>query len=205
MILFIMLFTFSAADAQNKALNKALKKEYKTKMKELKKDGWQLAGSSRSLDVALLLHYEKLNDPSNRELPGEVSSCKSLNICRQAALNNACVYYASLAGSKLKGRVVSDMAVNQTSEDGSEEFDRMYAAYERLVEKEIKGEIEESFSIVRTNKNGQKEYRTFFLINEDAATKARIRAWENAARESQAAQQYGTKISEWIKEGFEIE
>ncbi len=97
------------------------------------------------------------------------------------------------------------MAVNQSSEDGSEEFDRMYAAYERLVEKEIKGEIQESFSIVRTGSNGQKEYRTYFLINEDAATKARIRAWENAVRESEAAQKYGTKISEWIKEGFEIE
>lgn len=205
MILFLSFFTVSTTEAQTKALNKALKKEYKTKIKELKKAGWELTGSSRSLDVALLLHYQKLSDPSNKELPGEVSSCKSLNICRQAALNNACVYYASLAGSKLKGRVVSDMAVNQTSDDGSEEFDRMYAAYERLVEKEIKGEIEESFSLVRTSANGQKEYRTYFLINEDAATKARIRAWENAAKESKAAQKYGTKISEWIKEGFTIE
>ena len=97
MILFISFFAVSATEAQNKRLNKALKKEYKTKMKDLKKGGWELAGSSRSLDVALLLHYEKLNDPSNKELPGEVSSCRSLNICRQAALNNACVYYASLS------------------------------------------------------------------------------------------------------------
>ena len=205
MILFIAFFSVSTVEAQNKALEKALKKEYKAKMKELKKDGWKLAGSSRSLEVALLLHYEKLSDPNNKELPGEVSSCKSINICRQAALNNACVYYASLAGSTLKGRIVADMSVNQLSEDGHEEFDKMYAAYERLVEKEIKGEIQESYSLVRTGENGQKEYRTYFLINEDAATKARVRAWENAAKESQAAQQYGTKISEWIKEGFEIE
>ena len=61
------------------------------------------------------------------------------------ALNNACVYYASLAGSTLKGRIVADMSVNQVSELG------------------------------------------------------------NVTKESQAAQQYGTKISEWIKEGFEIE
>ena len=61
------------------------------------------------------------------------------------ALNNACVYYASLAGSTLKGRIVADI-----------------------------------LSI-------------------------RFQSWENAAKESQAAQQYGTKISEWIKEGFEIE
>ena len=205
MILIIAFCTISTVAAQNKALNKALKKEYKAKMKELKKDGWQLAGSSRSLDVALLLHYEKLSDPNNKELPGEVSSCKSINICRQSALNNACIYYASLAGSKLKGRIVSDLGVNQNSDNGKEEFDKMYAAYERLVEKEIKGEITESFSLVRTNKNGQKEYRTYFLINEDAAAKARERAWENAAKESEAAKKYGTKISEWIKKGFDIE
>lgn len=205
LLMIVALFVFTPTFAQNKVLSKALKKEYKTKMKELKKDGWELAGSSRSLDVALLLHYEKLSDPENKELPGEVSSCMSLNICRQAALNNACTYYASLAGSKLKGRVVSDLAVNQTSIDASEEFDRMYAAYERLVEKEIKGEIQESFSIMRTNSTGQKEYRTYFLINETAATKARIKAWENAARESEAAQKYATKVSDWIKEGFEIE
>ena len=51
-----------ALNAQNnKALNKALKKEYKVKMKEFKKGGWMLYGSSRSLDVALLNHYGKLN------------------------------------------------------------------------------------------------------------------------------------------------
>jgi hypothetical protein len=205
MMIVIIGFSVSTTMAQNKALNKALKKEYKSKIKDLKKGGWELAGSSRSLDVALLLHYQKLNDLNNIELPGEVSSCKSLNICRQAALNNACVYYASLAGSKLKGRVVTDMGINQSSEDSSEEFDKMYIAYERLIEKEIKGEIQESFSIVRTNSNGQKEYRTYFLINEDSATKARIRAWENALRESEVAQKYASKISEWVKEGFLIE
>ena len=34
------------------------------------------------------------------------------------ALNNACVYFASLAGSTLKGRIVADMSVNQVSELG---------------------------------------------------------------------------------------
>lgn len=47
-------------NAQNKALEKALKKEYKTKMKEYKKEGWKVFGTSRSLEVALLTHYDKL-------------------------------------------------------------------------------------------------------------------------------------------------
>ena len=118
------------------------------------------------------------------------------------ALQNACAYYASLAGSKLKGRIVSDLAAN-ASGDLSAEFDKFYAAYERLVEKEIKGEIQASFSLLKKNANGSNELQTFFVINEDAATKARIRAWENAARESEVAQKYAKEVSDFIKEGFD--
>lgn len=44
--------------------------------------------------------------------------------------------------------------------------------------------------------------QVFYVINESEATKARIRAWENAARESEVAQKYATEVSEFIKEGF---
>lgn len=188
--------------AQSNVLKKELKKEYKKKIREFKKEGWKISGSSRSIEVALLTHYEKLNDENNRELVGEVSSGKSANLMSQAAINNACIKYASLAGSYLKGRVVSDGAIDQSSEDGSEEFDKMYQAYERLVSKEIRGEVSESFSIVRDKGNGTKEYKTFFLINEDAASKARIRAWEQAQKESEVAQKYADKVSEFVNEGF---
>ena len=192
--------------AQNKTLQKALKKEYKAKMKEYKKEGWKITASSRSLDVALLLHYEKLSDENSRELVGAVSNCRSINVCRQAALNNAAAYYASLAGSHLKGRVVSDLAVNQSDNDSNAEFDKLYAAYERCVEKEIKGEMMESYTISRTNgETGQKELQTYFIVNESEATKARIRAWENAQKESEAAQKYATEVSKFINEGFVVE
>lgn len=203
-LLLLVLFLGAApAVAQNKVLNKALKKEYKAKMKEYKKEGWKITASSRSLDVALLLHYEKLNDPNSHELVGAVSNCRSINICRQAALNNAAAYYASLAGSTLKGRIVADQATDQSGVDSSAEFDKMYAAYERLVEKEIKGEMQESYTISRTAKDGQKEIQTYFIVNEDAATKARIRAWDNAKKESEAARKYAGKVSDFIKEGFD--
>ena len=47
--------------------------------------------------------------------------------------------------------------------------------------------------------------QTFFVVNEDAASKARIRAYENALKESAAAQKYAEKVSEFIREGFEGE
>lgn len=188
--------------AQNKALEKALKKEYKTKMKEYKKEGWKIFGSSRSLQVALLTHYDQLKKLGDKgyEVVGICARYKSDNVGHQASINNACNTYARNAGSAVKGRVVSDMASN--GDDTSAEFDHFYAAYETLVEKEIKGELQESFCVYKELGNGEKMMQTYFIVNEDAASKARIRAYENALKESEAAQRYAEKVSKFVREGF---
>lgn len=205
MIIMAMVLAVPAMNAQNKILQKAMKKEYKTKMKQYNKEGWKLFGSSRSLDVALLKHYDKLETLGDNgyEVVGICAKYKSDNVGHQAAINNACNTYARNAGSHVKGRVVSDMASNGV--DPSAEFDHFYAAYESLVEKEIKGEMQESYAIYRDLGKGEKTMQVYFIVNEDAATKARIRAYENAMKESEAAQKYATKVSEFIKEGFEAE
>lgn len=193
----------ATVEAQNnKALEKALKKEFKEKKKELKKGKWQIFGSSRSLDVVLLSHYDKLNTMGEdaREIVGIASSFTSKNVGHQMAINNACITYAQQAGSSVKGRIASDMAGDGIDADA--EFDHFYAAYERLVEKEIKGEMQESFSIIREKEDGTFEMQTFFIVSEKAASKARIRAMENAAKESAAAQKYAEKVSEFVREGF---
>lgn len=192
-------------NAENRLLRRAQKKEYKTKMKQLKKEGWTLYGSSRSLDVALLSHYEKLETLGEKgyELMGEATKFSSKNVGKQTAINNACNIYAREAGSHVKGRIVSDLAGN--AEDVSAEFDHFYAAYETLVEKEIKGELKESFSIIHDNGDGTFSMQVYFVVDEDGASKARIRAFENALRESEAAQKYAEKVSDFIKEGFDTE
>lgn len=203
MFLLALCFVLPTVDAQNsKALNKALKKEYKTKMKEFKKGGWTLYGSTRSLDVALLSHYDKLNKEGEDayEIMGTCSQFKSKNVGHQTCLNNAANIYASQASRTLKGRIVSDMAGN--GDDASAEFDHFYAAYESLVQKEINGELKESFCIIKDNKDGTFEMQSFFVISESAATRARIRAYENALKESEAAQKYADKVSDFVRQGF---
>ncbi|MBQ6749751.1 MAG: hypothetical protein IJR02_03145 [Bacteroidaceae bacterium] len=204
-LLALIMFMPVAVNAQNKALQKALKKEYKTKMKEYKKESWKIFGTSRSLEVALLTHYDKLTTlgENGYEVVGICARYKSDNVGHQAAINNACNTYARNAGSHVKGRVVSDIASN--GDDTSAEFDHFYAAYETLVEKEIKGELQESYSIYKVLGNGEKTMQTFFIVNEDAATKARIRAYENALKESEAAQKYAEKVSQFVREGFKEE
>ena len=206
-VMFLLAFCLVApvVDAQNKALEKELKKEYKDRKKELKKGGWEIFGTSRSADVTLLKHFDKLNTLGDdaKEVVGIASRFKSKNVGKQMAVNNACLTYAQAAGSYVKGRVMSDMAGDGVDAEG--EMDNFYAAYERLVEKEIRGEMEESYSIIRDNGDGTFELQTYFIVNESAASKARIRAMEEAAKESAAAQKYANQISEFVQEGFEAE
>ena len=205
LIMFLMAICLLAphVDAQNKTLEKARKKEYKTKMKEYQKENWKLFGSTRSLDVALLTHYDKLNNlgEDGHEIVGIASKFKSKNVGKQMAINNACLTYAQQAGSQVKGRIVSDMAGDGI--DADSEFDNFYAAYERLVEKEIKGEMKESYSIIRENRDGTFEMQVYFIVSESAASEARIRAMEAAAKESAAAQKYAQKVADFVREGFE--
>lgn len=210
-LLVALLIAVPAVEAQNKILEKARKKEYKTKMKEYKKDGWEIFGTSRSLDVALLTHYDKLNEMGEDafEVVGIATKFESKNVGRQMANNSACQTYAQSAGSYIKGRIVSDITGDGL--DTNVEFEHFYAAYERLVEKEIKGEMMESYSIIRkvgTNKktgNDQYEMQIYYIVNESAASQARIKAFENAARESEAAQKYAEQVSDFVKEGFKVE
>ena len=203
MLLMAICLVAPQMDAQNKTLEKARKKEYKAKMKEYKNENWKLFGSSRSLDVALLTHYDKLNNlgEDGHEIVGVASKFKSKNVGRQMAINNACLTYAQQAGSQVKGRIVSDMAGDGIDADA--EFDNFYAAYERLVEKEIKGEMKESYSIIRENGDGTFEMQVYFIVSESAASEARIRAMEAAAKESAAAQKYAQKVADFVREGFE--
>lgn len=205
MFLLAFCLVVPVVDAQNKALEKELKKEYKDRKKELKKGGWEIFGTSRSADVTLLKHFDKLNTLGDdaKEVVGIASRFKSKNVGKQMAVNNACLTYAQAAGSYVKGRVMSDMAGDGVDTEG--EMDNFYAAYERLVEKEIRGEMEESYSIIRDNGDGTFELQTYFIVNESAASKARIRAMEEAAKESAAAQKYANQISEFVQEGFEAE
>ena len=190
------------SEAANKQLEKARKKELAQKLKEYKKGKFEIMGS-HTLDFALAKHFDRLNTLGDdaHEVEGISTRSKSKNVGKQAAINNAVVTYAQEAGSTLQGRVVSDMNANGSNVDG--EFDNFYAAYERLVEKEIRGEMEPSYTVVRTNPDGTFEIRTYFIICESAASKARMRALEEALKGSELAQKYGDKIHDFVKQGFE--
>ena len=129
---------------------------------------------------------------------GTCTRCKSKNVGQQTCINNAAITYAQQAKRVLNGRIASDIA---GSDDEKAEFDHFYAAYESQIEKELNGELQPSYSIIRDNGDGTYEMRAYFIVSESAATRARIRAYENAARESAAAQKFADQVSKFVREG----
>jgi hypothetical protein len=146
LLVFVSETAFAQSKKEEKNYTKAREKQYKEKINEYQKEGWKLAGGSRTLEVALLEHYKKTNDPKNKELSGKVSHCKSINVCRQTAINNAQNDYASRASANIKGRIASLLRGDDDMPET--EIDKMIAAFEKSVQADVSGALVESYSIV---------------------------------------------------------
>ena len=191
-------FILSVVPATAQELSKSEKKSLKAKVKEFKKQGWQIFGSTSTIDLALEKHMIKLQSEDAIEVPGIASSFKSKNVGKQMALNSAMTNYASMMDSEIKGKVVSDMQGD--GEFSETEFEKFYAAFKRSVQTTIKDELKESFSIIRDKGNGTSEMQTFFIVDKHAASQARVRALEQAGKESVAAQLYAKVVQKFIEE-----
>jgi hypothetical protein len=202
-VVFVSENAFAQSKKEDKIYAKAREKQYKDKIKVYQNDGWKLAGGSRTLEVALLEHYKKTNDSKNKEFSGKVSHCKSINICRQAAINNAQNEYASRASANIKGRVSSLLRSDDNMSET--EIDKMIGAYEKSVQADISGMLVESYSIVKENGDGTKSYEIIFIVNEEEAASVRARAMEKSLRETKISIKEAEEISKFVQEGFNLE
>jgi hypothetical protein len=99
-MLSLFCISISVNAQSDKKYQKTMAKVYKAKTKELKKQKWQVSGTSLTLDAAIMKHLRTLNSNENcEELIVNVSMCQSLNVCKATALNNALIEYANGAAS----------------------------------------------------------------------------------------------------------
>lgn len=187
--------------AKVRVVTDEMKKELKAKLKQLKKEKWTVYGSSKTLETVLASHYEKLEmiGENGYEIMGEASKFKSMNVGKQTCLSNASAIYARESGSHFKGRFASQL--ESDSRDMEAEVEQFKAAYESNIERELKGELRESFTLVRTNKDGSSSMQVYYIVNEEAAMNARVRAYDNAVKDSDIAKKYAVQVSGIVKEG----
>ena len=199
MLMAAMMLTTANAQELTKQQAKNVKKEVAQKLKQLKKGGYEIFGSSRTLETCLTKHYTAL-EVGGDDVTEKVgfSTAKSPNLAAAAAYNSAANSYASQASQQVKGRVLSDMASDVANHEA--EFDKFYATFEGKVQKEIKGALKPSFSVKKSNDDGTISVEAYYLVEEKTAATARQKALEQAVKESEAAQKYAKKISDFVNE-----
>ena len=178
---------------------KAVNKEVKAKLKDYKKRGYEIFGSSRTLETVLTKHLTAIESSEGKvvEVTG-FSQAKSRNLAATAAQNSAANRYATSCSQQVKGRVLADMASDVANQEA--EFDKFYAAFEGKVQQEIKGELRQSFAVAKQNEDGTISVEAYYLVDDDAATRARINALKNTQQESAIAPKYAQKLSDFVNE-----
>lgn len=171
------------------------------KVKELEKNGWKIDDANRTLELAMLQHYKSVKEGGDNMyvIEADVSMCKSLNVCRANALNNALREYADITGSSIKGKAMTDMQ-NNASASKPEEFDKFYAAYARNVDASAKNVLRKSYALVKEKADGGKEYKIVYLIDERKASESRKEAMKRAIEETKLGIEYGLWIEKFVNE-----
>lgn len=202
--LLLMVMVVIGVSAQPKNTDKHLWKTAKKTAKELASEGWKV-DDSMPLENLLFEHYKKLADKNNQQLIGSVvgnTSVQTLNQGQQWANTMVCISYAKQAGQTVRGRIAAEVGAGV---NGGPSADSFYEGYESKVEKEIQGELKRSFSLYREKRGGGIDYRTYYIVNEEDAHKARIRAMQMAMEESEFARANAERISDFVKEAFTVE
>lgn len=191
----VSLIAVSPVMAQTKQEIKSAKKESMITAKKLKNEGYRLLELG---DMQLQLqNYLTKARSGCRQIVGTAESCRTINLGKTTALNNAINEYATMSGGTVKGRITSN-----TSNINGTQVDDIIAAYERLILKEIKGEIQTCVTLIKENKKNF-DIKVYCLVDYDAAHTARMKAMSLALEELKLSQEYGSNISDWINEGFE--
>lgn len=188
------LVALAPVSAQSRQELRAAKKEAAEAAKRLKRDGYkpvELGDIQTRLEKYFLKTYAGC-----AQVIGVAENCISTNLGQVTALANAANQYALLAGGDIRGRMVSS-----TSSMSGQEMDNLVSSFERIVEKEIRGELVPYVTAVRTRR-GKVSARAYCIVDQDAAYRLRRRAMEIALEEQNLAEAYGSRISEWIDEGF---
>ena len=178
--------------AQTKKEIRQAKKVAKTEAKTLEKEGYKLTEIGDL--TAKLQDYILESMKGKEQIIGTSGPSVSLNLAKITAENNAINEYVNRSGGMVKARITSDLA----NVDGVQR-DNLVAAFERMAVQEVNNDVTFCFNVVKENRR-QFNVRAYALVNNDDAHKARMKALEAALAELGLTEQYGSKISEWIKE-----
>ncbi len=136
--------------------------ETKKTLKQYKKEKKIVDANGRSPESIIYKHIERASNGRTCVVAGE-TKCKSGNICRQAALNNAQNYLTTLLSTQIEGKIATIMENNASAPE--EEIDKMVGTYVKKMAADISGCLEYSYSIYTENNDGTRNYTSYFFVD----------------------------------------
>lgn len=177
--------------------------ELNEKMNQLEQAGWQIHGTTRTLRGKLTEHYDKMDaNPDYYEVIGTSTGCRSVTVCRAAALNAASVDIAAKMGQDLRGKAMRDMGLDEGAEMPAE-FNRFQEACISNFQAAVKGELLESFALIRKGADGLNSYEIYYLVDRQSARKKRAQAIKDALEESKLRNEYARSVEKFIDSDVE--
>ncbi len=181
----------------DKKQTKAVKKDSKEKRKELEKQGWVVAGSSKSLEDCIICHNKKMElNPNLVEQEGVVNKCRSANVCKHAATLNAQTTYAEIVSAEIMGRVGQMTTADLVT---AEEMDKLTTAFGKRIATNLSGAFTLSYAIEKDNGDGTKQYKMYFLVDQTKVAEASKTAMQKSIDEVKLASQLGDEIFKYIE------
>ena len=190
----ICLLMVLPTQAQTRRDERAARKEAAAAAKQLKRDGYRSLELG-NMETRLEKYFLKVQAGCSQVI-GTADDCLSTNLAQVTALANAANGYAMLSGGEVRARIVST-----ASSLSGQQVDDIVSSFERLVAKDIRGELVPYVTAVR-EKRGHISARVYCIVDLDAASRLRRQALEIALEEQSLATTYGSRISEWVNEGF---
>lgn len=187
-----ILLVCTPASAQTPKEIRQAKKLARTEAKALENEGYKL---SEIGDLkAELTDYILESRQGKEQIIGTSGPSASLNLAKLTAENSALNEYVNRTGGMVKARITSDLS----NVDGVQR-DNIVAAFERMAVQEVKNDVKFCFTVVKEQRR-QYDVRVYCLVDSNDAHNAMMKALEHALQELGMAEQYGSKVSEWIQE-----
>lgn len=180
-----------------KQMRYSASREITDKLKEYTRNGWQVHGTTRTLRGKLIEYYSKKEaNPNLYELIGTSTGCRSITVCRAAALNAACMELATKVGQDLKGKTMRDLGGDEGAEVPME-YNKFQSVCIGNFQASIQEDMIEGLALIR--KVGEvNDYEIFYLIEKYEIQRKRRRAIEEALKESQLNKEHIRTVEKFI-------
>ena len=196
LLAFLVLVISCPLTVYSQVSEKDIEKRVKVRKKELKKNREIVDASGAGIDFDLYRYYDKVMNGNYESIEGN-ARCKSTNVCKQTAFNNAQILYAQQVNGKVQGAVATIQRSDSSLPKG--EIDKTISAFTKEVEANVGGIMKVYYSTYK-EVGGVKEYKVYCLIDKEAEAQYIKSALETSIQETKLTIEQAKSITKFVSD-----